>query len=339
MKEIKTVDAVGHIICHDITRIIPGGVKEVAFAKGHIVREEDVPALLKVGKEHLYVWENNDDMMHENDAAQFIYDVIANDHMSPTPVKEGKINVIAEQRGLFTIDNEKLKAINSVGDLAVATRHDYSPVQKGDMLAGTRVVPLVIPKSTMEKAKDVIDGGPILKITPYSHKKAGIIVTGSEVYNGLIEDGFSPVVRKKLDEYNAEEVWTENVSDDIEKTTNAILTSIVKGADIVFVTGGMSVDPDDKTPLSIKNTGAEVVTYGTPVLPGTMFMLAYLNGVPIMGLPGCVMHSERTVLDLILPRVMADIKVTKEDIQALGKAGLCLNCPTCIFPNCGFGAV
>lgn len=339
MREIRTEDAEGHIICHDITRIIPGGVKEVAFKKGHVVKEKDVPELLKVGKRHLYVWENNEDMMHENDAAQFIYDMIADENMEGTDVKEGKINLHAKKRGLFILDKERLDNFNSIGEMAIATRHDYCPVDKGDLLAGTRIVPMVIEKEKMEVAKKVIGDKPLFTLTPYSHKKVGIVVTGSEVYDGLIEDGFSPVVIKKLEEYDAEAMSVEKVPDDSDSATKAILSAIENGADIVMVTGGMSVDPDDKTPLAIKNTGADIVTYGTPVLPGTMFMLAYYNGVPIIGLPGCVMHSKRTVFDLVVPRLMADIKVTNEDIVAMGKGGQCLSCDVCIFPNCGFGAV
>ena len=339
MKEIKTEDAVGHIICHDITRIIPGGVKEAAFKKGHVVREEDVPELLKIGKFNLYVWENNEDMMHENDAASFIYDMIADENMKPTDVNEGKINVLAAKRGLFTLDNERLMKFNALGQMAIATRHDYSPVDEGDLLAGTRIVPLVIEKEKMEEAKKIIGNTPLLSLKPYTHKKVAIVVTGSEVYEGLIEDGFSPVVIRKLKEYDAEAISVVKVPDDDESATKEILKAMDGGADMVMVTGGMSVDPDDKTPLAIKNTGANIVTYGTPVLPGTMFMLAYFNSKPIMGLPGCVMHSKRTVFDLVVPRLMADINVTKEDIVAMGKGGQCLSCHTCIYPNCGFGAV
>lgn len=339
MKEVRTQDAVGRVICHDITRIIPGGVKEVAFAKGHVVREEDVDELLKVGKMHLYVWENDDTKMHENDAADAIYELIADENMKPTPVKEGKINVLADKRGLFVIDNARLEKLNSIGEIAVATRHDYSPVREGDMLAGTRVVPLVIDKDKIELAREEVRGDSVLKLIPYVHKKVGIVVTGSEVYEGLIEDGFSPVVRQKMQEYDAEVMGCVSVPDDPKRATEAIEEFIDSGADVVFVTGGMSVDPDDKTPLAIKNTGAEVVTYGTPVLPGTMFMLAYKGEVAIMGLPGCVMHSKRTVFDLVAPRVMADVRVNAKDIINLGKGGLCLSCETCIYPNCGFGSV
>ncbi len=340
MIEIKTQDSVGHIICHDITRIIPGGVKEAAFKKGHVVREEDIPELQKLGKFNLYVWENNDDMMHENEAATFIYDLVAGENMHPTEVNEGKINIIADKRGLLTIDNERLLRLNSIGQISLATRHDYSPVQPGDLLAGTRIVPLIIEKEKMDSAKEAIGDKSIFTLTPYSRKKVAIIVTGSEVYKGLIEDGFSPVVIEKVEtEYNAEVISVVNVPDDDESATAEIMKAIDMGADMVMLTGGMSVDPDDKTPLAIKNTGADIVTYGTPVLPGTMFMLAYYDGKPIMGLPGCVMHSKRTVLDLVLPRLMADMKVSKDDIDAMGKGGQCLSCPVCNFPICGFGAV
>lgn len=339
MKEIRTEDAVGHMICHDITRIIPNGVKEVAFKKGHIVREEDIPELHKVGKRHLYVWDNDGSYTHENDAAEFIYNMISSEYMRPTEVKEGKINVFSEVDGILRVDSDRLLKLNSIGDMALATRHDLNPLSKGDMIAGTRIVPLMIKTHALEKAKEEISGGPILKIHPFKRKKTAIIVTGSEVYDGLIEDGFSPVVKNKVEFYGSEVFEIVKVPDEPEKTTGAILDLVARGAEMVLVTGGMSVDPDDKTPLAIKNTGADIASYGTPVLPGTMFMLAYLNGVPVMGLPGCVMHSERTVFDIILPRVLADIPVSKKDIEALGKGGLCLSCEVCIYPRCGFGAV
>lgn len=338
MKLIKTEDAAGHVLCHDITQIIRGVTKDTVFRKGHIVTKEDIPVLLSVGKDHLYIWENEEGMLHENEAAEILCSICRGTHIERSDVKEGKIELIASCEGLLKIDNEKLKQINSLGQMMIATRHGNFPVQKGDKLAGTRIIPLVIEKEKMEAAKRLCGEEPILNILPFSHKKVGIITTGNEVYYGRIEDTFTPVLKEKLEEYDAEVVKHVILDDNHEKITMNCLKMIDEGVDLILCTGGMSVDPDDKTPLAIKNTGAKIISYGAPVLPGAMFLLAYYkNTIPILGLPGCVMYSKKTIFDLILPRIMADDKVTEEELAALGQGGLCLSCPTCTFPNCGFG--
>lgn len=338
MKLIKTTEAVGHVLCHDMTQIIPGVTKDAVFRKGHIVREEDIPVLLSIGKEHLYIWEKDDTKYHENEAAEILYDICNNEHMSCSEIKEGKIELFAAEDGLFKIDAERLNAINALGEIIIATRHGNSPVKKGDKLAGMRVIPLVIEKEKMERAKKIAGDTPILQILTYKHKKAGIVTTGNEVYHGRIKDAFGPVIRRKLAEYDTEVLGQTITSDDTETITAAIRAYIDQGAEIVICTGGMSVDPDDTTPTAIKNTGARIISYGAPVLPGAMFLLAYTEaGIPILGLPGCVMYSKRTIFDLVLPRVMADEKLEDKDLYDMGIGGLCLNCDTCIFPNCGFG--
>lgn len=338
MKLMKTEDAVGQILCHDITQIIPGVTKDAVFRKGHIIREEDVPVLLSVGKDHIYIWENDERMLHENDAAEILYSMCKNENMRPTDVKEGKIELIAECDGLLKVDSEKLNRINGLGEMIIASRHGNFPVKKGDKLAGMRVVPLVIEKEKMERAKEAGGEEPVFELKKFRHKKVGIVTTGNEVYHGRIEDRFTPVLKAKLAEYDTELIGHRISDDNPERVTGYIQELLDLGAELVLCSGGMSVDPDDRTPLAIRNTGAEIVTYGAPVLPGAMFMLAYYNGnIPIVGLPGCVMYAKRTVFDLVLPRLMADEILKKEDLDCLGEGGLCLSCQTCTFPNCGFG--
>jgi molybdenum cofactor synthesis domain-containing protein len=339
MKEINTLDAVGHIISHDITRIIPRGKKTVAFKKGHIVRAEDIPELLKIGKTHLFVWENDGTILHENEAAVYLADLVAKEGFFRGEVSEGKIELFADREGVLSVDTEKLTLLNEFDEIIVATRHDLTPVEPGDKICGTRIIPLVIKKSRMNEVKNRAGEGALFTILPYLEKKTAIITTGSEVFEGLVEDGFTQVLREKLEDYRVEDLGSLMVPDNPEVTANAIKRMLEKGADIVFVTGGMSVDPDDRTPLAIKNTGAEIISYGAPVLPGAMFMLAYLGEKAILGLPGCVMSSKRTILDIVLPRIMAGIRITKKDIIDLAPGGLCLSCGTCIWPACGFGAV
>ena len=341
MKEIRTEDAVGSVLCHDITQIIKDQKKGVLFSKGHVVKEEDIPLLLSVGKEHLFVWEKKEGILHENEAAQLLYDICAGKSMHGSDIREGKIELIADQDGVLKIRRDALLAVNSLGDMMSASRHGDFPVKKGGKLAGTRIIPLVIEKEKMDRAVEAAGNEPIFSILPYHEKKVGIVTTGSEVQKGLIQDTFTPVLKEKLSEYPTEVIGQTTPGDDKEQITADILKFIENGADMVICTGGMSVDPDDRTPGAIKDTGARIVTYGSPVLPGAMLLVSYYEkdgkSIPILGLPGCVMYAKRTVFDLVLPRVMADDEIMAEEIAALGEGGLCLNCKVCTFPNCGFG--
>ena len=341
MKLIKTIEAAGHVLCHDITRIVYGEGKGPAFRKGHIVKEEDIKVLLDLGKEHLYIWENTDGMVHENDAAEILCQICRGSNIERSDVKEGKIELRSSIDGLFKVDRKVLHKINSMGQLIISARHGNFPVRAGDILACVRIVPLLIEEAKMEAAGELSAGNPILNVLPFKQKKAGVIVTGGEVFSGRINDTFTPALKEKLSKYGVDIVSTVTVNDEQEKITNACLEMINHGRDLIICTGGMSVDPDDRTPLAIRKTGADVISYGTPVLPGSMFMLAYYKGpdgeIPIVGLPGCVMYVKISVFDLILPRIIADDLVSCEDISLLGHGGLCLNCENCAFPNCGFG--
>lgn len=341
MKEIRTENAVGHVLCHDITQIIKDEKKGVLFKKGHIIREEDIPALLAVGKEHLYVWEKQEGMLHENEAAEILFRICAGQHMHGSEIKEGKIELIADCDGVLKIQRNKLLAVNSLGEMMIASRHGDFPVKKGDKIAGTRVIPLIIEESKMTRAVSAAGQEPLFSILPYHHKKTAIVTTGSEVQKGLITDTFTPVLIEKLSEFSCEIIGQTLPGDNRSQITSDILQFIDEGADLIICSGGMSVDPDDRTPGAIKDTGAEIITYGAPVLPGAMLLLSYYQKgekrIPILGLPGCVMYARRTVFDLVLPRIMADDPISAKEISAYGEGGLCLNCETCFFPNCGFG--
>ena len=338
MKLIKTVDAVGQVLCHDITQIIKGVTKDAVFRKGHVIREEDIPVLLSVGKDNIYVWERDENMLHEDEAAEILRDMCINQNMSPTAPKEGKINLIADCDGLFIADTERLFKINSFGRMMIATLPSGIPVKKGEKIAGTRVIPLVIEKEVMEQAKALAGDEPLLRLLPIKKKKFGLVTTGNEVFHGRIKDTFSPVVIEKMAEYGCELMGHEISDDDHERITACIHKLLDAGAEMVLCTGGMSVDPDDKTPLAIKNTRANIISYGAPVLPGAMFLLSYMDdGRPVCGLPGCVMYARRSIFDIVLPFLLSDEPVTEQMLAGLGNGGLCRNCPECHFPNCGFG--
>lgn len=338
MKLIATEEAVGHVLCHDMTQIIRGSYKDARFRKGHVVQPEDIPVLLSMGKEHLYVWEMTPDMVHENDAAERLYQLCVNDHMTRSEVKEGKIELSAACDGMFRIKRDKLIALNSVGEVMVATRHGDTIVRKGDKLAGMRVIPLIIEEEKLQKAEEAAGDAPILELKPFVRKTAAIVATGSEVLKGHIQDTFTPVVRDKLSTVGIETISVTYSGDGVENVARTVNEARKTGADVILCTGGMSVDPDDNTPGGIRAAGARIVTYGAPVLPGAMFLLGYFeDGTPVMGLPGCVMYAGATIFDLALPYVAADVEMTPADFAAMGEGGLCLGCKTCHYPICPFG--
>ena len=339
MKLVRTEDAAGQVLCHDITQIIKGVSKGPVFKKGHIVTEADIPVLLSVGKDHLYVWENDETMMHENEAAEVLCAICKGANMDRGGVSEGKIELTAACDGVLKIDREKLNAVNSFGQMMIATRHGDFPVKKGDKLAGTRIIPLVIEKEKMDSVKSLCGDEPIMNVVPYKAYKAGIVTTGNEVFYGRISDTFTPVVKEKLEYYGAEGTGHKITNDESENIERCIKELLDEGCNMILCTGGMSVDPDDRTPLAIRNVCGSAVTYGAPVLPGAMFLLAYYgeNNIPVMGLPGCVMYAKRTIFDIVLPRIMTGEVLSEEDIDRLGEGGLCLGCDICTFPNCGFG--
>ncbi|MCL2559347.1 MAG: molybdopterin-binding protein [Turicibacter sp.] len=340
MKKIKTVDAVGHTLSHDITQIIKDVKAGVLFKKGHIIQEGDIEKLLSVGKDHLYIYEMDENRMHENEAAEILYDACAgsSNAMAATAVHEGKIEVIARARGLLKVDTQRLYQINALGNLIIATRHNNTVIKKGDKIAGTRIIPLVIEKAKMSAVTTLSTGVPLLEIKAFHTFKVGVITTGNEIYHGRIQDTFTPVIAEKLADYDLQIDLHKVVPDDVEIIKQTIAEFREQGAELILCTGGMSVDPDDVTPTAIKAAGAEILTYGAPVLPGSMLLIGYFDdGTPVLGLPGCVMYASTTSFDLILPRILAQDTITMMEIAQLGHGGLCLKCQACTFPHCEFG--
>lgn len=321
MKLVRVEEAVGMALCHDMTRIVPGASKGPQFQKGHIIRAEDIPLLLSMGKEHIYVLEVQPGMVHEEEAAQRIARAVAGSGLEQTAPREGKVDLVAAHDGLLRIDAQRLLRLNTIEDVQMATLPDLYPVAAGKRVAGTRVVPLLVPDAVVRQAEGLGAEGPVLQVKPYRPRPAAVIVTGSEVYKGRIADAFGPVVQKKMQRFGCQVVYTAKAPDDKETIAGHITAAVAAGAELVCCCGGMSVDPDDATPGAIRRSGAQVVSYGTPVLPGSMLLLAYLQGRAVLGLPGAVMHDPITCFDLILCRLLADETLTRHDIAAMGLGG------------------
>lgn len=336
--KVKTEDAVGKVLGHDITKIVPGEYKGPAFKKGHVIQPEDIYHLKQIGKDHIFLIDLGEGQVHENDAISRIASAVAGNNIQQTEPREGRINLIAGIDGLLKVNREAVTAINEIEHAVFSTRHDNVMVKAGDIIAGVKVVPLVVNEQMVQAAENAAAKfASVISVKPLKQLTVGVVVTGNEVYYGRITDKFSPVFAAKIAQYGALPAGIVYRPDDREQITEAIMNYKNNGVDVIIATGGMSVDPDDVTPDAIRATGARVVSYGTPVLPGAMFMLAYLGDTAVMGMPACGMYSKTTVFDLVFPRILAGERLVKGDIAAMGYGGLCVSCPACSFPHCPFG--
>ena len=336
MKKINVENAVGMELCHDLTEM-RDGFKGVAFKRGHIIREEDIPHMLDIGKRTVFVWEENAGEIHEEDCARRMAAMAPVEGAHYTEPAEGKVLLFADRRGLFRVNRSLLQKINTIGDITIATLPDHYPVEVGDRLASMRIVPLVTKEAQIIEAEQLCAEEKLLDLRPYQNKRVGVIITGSEVYTGRIKDKFEPVVRAKMKQYPSEIVGVTSCDDDLDMIVTAARTHLENGADFLICTGGMSVDPDDLTPTAIRQLGADIVTHGVPAQPGNMTLVAYLGDVPILGIPGAAIKLPTTIFDVLLPQIFAGDKITREELINLGDGGLCQVCKACHWPNCTFG--
>ncbi|MDD4550329.1 MAG: molybdopterin-binding protein [Syntrophomonadaceae bacterium] len=338
MRKVPVNESVGLVLGHDITKIVPGREKYAAFKKGQLITPGDIPILRTIGKEHIYVWEPTTELIHEDEAALRLAQHAAGPGLSWTKPGEGRVNLKAEYDGLLKVQVEQLNWINNLDDIIFSTLHNNRTVVKEQLVAGTRIVPISIKAQYLEEAEKLCcQPLPLISIKPFRPLWVGIVTTGTEVYEGLIRDGFGKVIRQKTAPFGGRLMGQVIVPDDPDIIAQEILNLIAQGAELVLVTGGMSVDPDDVTPAGIRATGADIVFYGSPVLPGSQFMLAYRGHVPICGVPGGALYNRNTMFDLILPRIFAEDRINRSEIVALGHGGFCEQCKVCHFPTCPFG--
>ncbi len=336
MKKVKVQDAIGMTLCHDITAMVDG-FKGAAFKRGHVVTQEDIPRLLDIGKQHVFIWEENAGEIHEEDAARRLSQMTAVDGAHYGSISEGKIQLFADQDGMFRVDKALLAAVNRIGDITITTLPDHYPVKAGDRLASMRIVPLVTEERQIAEAEALCAGKQLYDLRPFKPLKVGIIITGSEIYHGRIKDKFERVARAKLAHYPAEILGVHVCDDELDMIVGAGRTLLAEGAELLIFSGGMSVDPDDLTPSAIREMGAEIVSYGVPSQPGNMTLVAYLDQAALLGVPGAAISRPTTMFDVLLPQIFCGDPLTKDDLIRLGEGGLCQMCDNCHFPNCTFG--
>ncbi len=338
MTEISVQHAIGRVLFHDITRIEPGKFHGRAFKKGHIITPDDVDKLLKLGKDNIYVLNLEDGFIHEDSAALRIAKAALGHGIQVMPPSEGKVRLMTTKAGLLKINVAALDRINAIDEIVFATSHTNRQVAAKRLVGGTRIIPLYTEEDKIIEVENICrECFPIIEVVPFKKLQVGIVTTGNEVYHQRIEDKFGPVMMAKINELGSSILRQIFVPDSIPMTVQAIHDLLGEGADMIVLTGGMSVDPDDRTPASIRAAGGREVTYGSPTFPGSMFMLAYIGTIPVVGVPGCAMYSKATTFDLLVPRIMAGEQIRRSDITTLGHGGLCLGCSDCRYPICGFG--
>lgn len=340
MKKLPVHEAVGQALFHDLTAITAEGFKGPRFSRGHVITAEDIPTLLDMGKGHVYVGAPREDEVHEDEAAQALAKALCGESIRFEGPSEGKFLFAAEANGLFCVDTQALQAINSVEDYTVALRPNHSPVQAGEKLGGARIIPLVTKRKNMEEAVALAQGSaPVLSVRPYRPLKCGLVITGDEVFYGRIPDLFEPVMRRKVQAFGGVFLGAAKAPDQLSAIQEAIAGFLAQGAELVLLTGGMSVDPDDLTPTAIRATGAQVITQGVPMQPGNMLMLASLPSTTLMGVPGGALQGKTTAVDVFLPRIFAGVPPSAQEVARQGKNGFCLGCAQCHYPVCYFGFV
>jgi molybdenum cofactor synthesis domain-containing protein len=339
MRTLRVEEAVGMVLAHDLTKIVPGEFKGAAFRKGHVIKQADVEQLKSMGKNHINMLELVDGTIHENEAALRISSAISSHGVFFEGPSEGKVELKAKYKGLLKINIAALNQINDIEEIVVATMHNNTLVEAGQGLVATRIIPLVINEEKILKVEEIgkLCEGYVISVEPLNPMKIGLVITGTEVYEGRIKDGFAPVMKDKIRHYGCSLLDLKYCPDDLEVIEDTIAGMIAKGADIVLACGGMSVDADDVTPLAIKNIAEEVVSYGMPVIPGNMLMLAYKGNTAILGIPGAAIFLKMTSMDIILPRILSGERLSRKDLTAYGHGGLCLGCKTCIYPMCPYG--
>lgn len=336
MKKVKVQDAIGMTLCHDITAMVDG-FKGAAFKRGHVITQEDIPKLLNIGKQHVFIWEENAGEIHEEDAARRLSQMTTVDGAHYGSVSEGKIQLFADQDGMFRVDKALLAAVNRIGDITITTLPDHYPVKAGDRLASMRIVPLVTEERQIAEAEALCAGKQLYDLRPFKPLKVGIIITGSEIYHGRIKDKFERVARAKLAHYPAEILGVHVCDDELDMIVGAGRALLAEGAELLIFSGGMSVDPDDLTPSAIREMGAEIISYGVPSQPGNMTLVAYLDQAALLGVPGAAISRPTTIFDVLLPQIFCGDPLTKDNLIRLGEGGLCQMCDSCHFPNCTFG--
>lgn len=325
IRKVRIEEAVGMVLGHDVARVVPGDTGVLPFRRGYVVQAEDIPLFLDIGKEHIYVVENEENEVHENEAAGRIARATVGDGLEFDSPAGGSTRIKAKCTGVIKINVPLLDEVNSLGTFAIGTRHNWTVCKEGQTVAVTKTMPLYIAEEKLARLEEMCGSrGKILELLPFRLKKVGAVITGSEVYKGRIKDRFAEVIARKVEPFGASLGHTTIVPDDITAIASTVKEMHKAGCDVIFACSGMSVDPDDVTMDGIRQSGAEVIIEGVPMMPGAILGLAVLQGVPIIGTPAGALRGSLTALDSVLPMIFAGVLPEAADIAKMGHGGFCL---------------
>jgi molybdopterin biosynthesis enzyme len=338
LKKVGLSDAIGTVLAHDVTKVVRGKYKGPLFRRGHVIREEDISELLQIGKEHLYIMELEEGEVHEEEAALRIARAIAGPGLEIGEVQEGRINLKAQGFGLLKVNVALLREINSIGEISIATLHNNTVCQKGTVVVGEKVTPLIINEDKLKEVERLChERERVVKVIPIRRRSIGVVITGNEVFTGRVEDKFAGVIAGKVAALGSEVTHVAIVPDDISMIAEALRVARDSKCEVIVICGGLAVDADDVTVAGVRSAGADIISYGSPVMPGAMFLYALWGRIPVVGAQAAVIYNPATIFDLVLPRILAGEEISRADIVELGHGGLCLNCKQCSFPVCPFG--
>lgn len=338
MREVPVHEAVGLVLGHDITEIsVERRVKQRAFRRGHRLAHDDIARLLDLGKSTVFIHDPDDTDVHEDDAAMLVAPAAAGDGVRHDPEPcEGKVTFTAERSGVLRVDAERLLAINSLAIPALPTLPTNYPVRQDQTVAAFRIIPLTCERAVIDAVLAQLTE-PLLRVDPYIVRSAGVLVTGTEVFEGRITDGFIPRLERTLAGYDVP-VTARAVAPDDRALIRAEIERLTAACDLVLVTGGTSVDPDDITVQAMADAGVSIAVKGMPVQPGNNFTVGYRDGTPVCAVPAASLHYRATALDLLLPRILAGERLTVAQIAAFGLGGLAQPTTDDHFPDTTFGA-
>jgi len=325
IRTVRVEDAIGLKLLHDYT-CIQHGFKGAIKRRGEIVTFSDVDILKNCGHYYVYVYDetwSRPGFLHEVEAVEKFAHIVAGENIRIELGEEGKALLIAEKSGLLLVNGTVLKEINSTGVFVLVTRKTGSYIRRGDLIGIVDLIPLDVSVEFFEVfERKLVEYRPIIRVIEHKHPKIGVVVTGTEIVEGMRRDLAGPIVLKKISEYECIPGRIEYARDDLEEISGKILALLLEH-DAVIVTGGMSVDPTDKTPSAIASIADEVVIYGIPIKPTTMSMVAYKGGKAIVGVSSGIIHyPEENILDVVLPWIASGVKIPREFLISLGEGGL-----------------
>ncbi|MCC6315368.1 MAG: molybdopterin-binding protein [Thermomicrobiales bacterium] len=305
---------VGAVLAEDARA---GGKKR--FAKGHRLTAEDAATLAELD-EPIHAVQLEPGEIHEDQAALRLAAAVAGPGLERRGPSQSRYNLVAAHKGQVRVDVDRLRAINRVPGMAVFTLHNRVATVPGKVVTGVKITPVATPESALVAAERIAAGEPIVQVAPFQPLVVGVI--SSEGMSDRVRQRFRDIVTRKMGWYGARVLRFVEVPPEADAVGEAVAALRADGADVILSAGGNTIDPLDPALAALQRMGAEMVRFGAPVHPGSMFWMAYLDETPVVNLASCGMYAKASVADLVLPTVMSGARVDIDELADLGYGGL-----------------